>query len=50
MLLTAPPSGTRMDLGAGRAMEELPMQMITTIGLDIAKSGFQMHGVDAAIE
>jgi len=23
------------------------MQTITTIGLDIAKSGFQVHGVDA---
>jgi hypothetical protein len=30
--------------------EELPMQMITTIGLDIAKSVFQVHGVDAAGE
>jgi hypothetical protein len=27
--------------------EELPMQTITTIGLDIAKSVFQVHGVDA---
>jgi hypothetical protein len=27
--------------------EELPMQTITTIGLDIAKSIFQVHGVDA---
>ena len=26
------------------------MQTITTIGLDIAKSGFQVHGVDAAGE
>ena len=24
------------------------MQMVTTIGLDIAKSVFQVHGVDAA--
>ena len=24
------------------------MQTVTTIGLDIAKSGFQVHGVDAA--
>jgi transposase len=24
------------------------MQMVTTIGLDIAKSGFQVHGIDAA--
>src|SRR5258705_10945860 len=30
--------------------EERPMQMITTIGLDIAKSVFQVHGVDAAGE
>src|ERR1035438_4166808 len=28
--------------------EELTMQTITTIGLDIAKSVFQVHGVDAA--
>src|ERR1700746_2578995 len=28
--------------------EELPMQSISTIGLDIAKSVFQVHGVDAA--
>ena len=26
--------------------EELPMQAVTTIGLDIAKSVFQVHGVD----
>src|SRR5258705_12247044 len=30
--------------------EELAMQVITTIGLDIAKSVFQVHGVDAAGE
>jgi hypothetical protein len=29
--------------------EELLMQAVTTIGLDIAKSVFQVHGVDAAI-
>src|SRR5215813_8051135 len=28
--------------------EELRMQTVTTIGLDIAKSVFQVHGVDAA--
>ena len=28
--------------------EELSMQSISTIGLDIAKSVFQVHGVDAA--
>src|SRR5512132_3551353 len=40
-----------MDMGAVEAShdsEELPMQTITTIGLDIAKSVFQVHGVDAA--
>jgi hypothetical protein len=29
---------------------ELPLQTITTIGFDIAKSVFQVHGVDAAGE
>ena len=28
-------------------LEERAMQTITTIGLDIAKSVFQVHGVDA---
>jgi hypothetical protein len=28
--------------------EELLMPAVTTIGLDIAKSVFQVHGVDAA--
>ena len=28
--------------------EELSMQTVTTIGLDIAKSVFQVHAVDAA--
>jgi transposase len=28
-------------------LEEPSMQTITTIGLDIAKSVFQVHGVDA---
>ena len=39
-----------MEVGAVKAptnSEELPMQTITTIGLDIAKSVFQVHGVDA---
>ena len=27
--------------------EELSMQTVTTIGLDIAKSVFQVHGIDA---
>src|ERR1700676_3282411 len=40
-----------MDVGAvegSHDSEERPMQTITTIGLDIAKSVFQVHGVDAA--
>ena len=52
MLWTAPPPGTRVPwmwvlLGShdfGGAI----MQTVTTIGLDIAKSVFQVHGVDAA--
>src|SRR3954468_21535290 len=39
------------DVGAVKApddSEELLMQAVTTIGLDIAKSVFQVHGVDAA--
>ena len=38
-----------MDVGAAKApgFEEPKMQAITTIGLDIAKSVFQVHGVDA---
>src|SRR5580693_975276 len=39
-----------MDVDAVRVThdsEELPMQTITTIGLDIAKSVFQVHGADA---
>src|SRR6476619_2663680 len=35
-------------MGGSHDEEELAMQMITTIGLDIAKSVFQVHGVDAA--
>jgi hypothetical protein len=34
----------------GAFTSELPMQTITTIGFDIAKSVFQVHGVDAAGE
>jgi hypothetical protein len=38
-----------MDVGAAaHDSEELSMQTVTTIGLDIAKSVFQVHGVDAA--
>ena len=29
-------------------IEEPSMQVVTTVGLDIAKSVFQVHGVDAA--
>jgi hypothetical protein len=37
------------DVGAAKApdSQEPVMQAITTIGLDIAKSVFQVHGVDA---
>jgi hypothetical protein len=37
----------RAPLGA-RDLEELPIQTATTIGLDIAKSVFRVHGIDAA--
>src|SRR5580692_3855771 len=40
-----------MDVGAVKGShdsEERAMQSITTIGLDIAKSVFQVHGVEAA--
>jgi hypothetical protein len=30
--------------------EEAIMQVITTIGLDIAKSVFQVHGIDAKVK
>ena len=40
-----------MDVGAAKASTirkmELSMQAITTIGLDLAKSVFQVHGIDA---
>src|SRR3979411_1887589 len=39
-----------MDVGAVKRShdsEELSMQTVTTIGLDIAKSVFQVHGVDS---
>jgi hypothetical protein len=38
-----------MDVGAAERShdsEGLPMQTVTTVGLDIAKSIFQVHGVD----
>src|SRR5271155_3164454 len=52
MLWTAPPPARKCQrsgccLGSHDS-EELHMQTITTIGLDIAKSVFQVHGVDAA--
>src|SRR6201987_2679979 len=51
MLWTAPPSARECQR-CGPALgchdsEELPMQTIATIGLDIAKSVFQVHGVEA---
>ena len=39
-----------MKVGAVKAphnLEEPSVHTITTIGLDIAKTGFQVHGVDA---
>jgi hypothetical protein len=42
-----------MDVGAVKALtvqRGCPMQTITKIGLDIAKSVFQVHGVDAGGE
>ncbi len=52
MLWTAPPLAPECHecgvlLRLPRLGGELPMQAITTIGLDIAKSVFQVHGVDA---
>src|SRR5207247_5541734 len=52
MLWTAPPPARECH-GCGRCSgchgsEELSMQTGTTIGFDIAKSVFQVHGVDAA--
>src|ERR1043166_5480836 len=51
MLWTAPPPGTQVPwiwglLGLPRS-GGATMQTITTIGLDIAKSVFQVHGADA---
>ena len=39
-----------MDVGAVEAptVKERAMQTITTVGFDIAKSAFPVHGVDAA--
>jgi hypothetical protein len=41
-----------MDVGAVKAptIRRTVMQTITTIGLDLAKSVFQVHGVDAGGE
>ena len=50
MLWTDPPPVSAKDVGAVKAShdsEEPIMQAITTIGLDIAKSVFQVHGIDA---
>jgi transposase len=43
--------GSAMDVGAAEAptiQRSYPCKQVTTIGLDIAKSVFQVHGVDAA--
>jgi hypothetical protein len=51
MLWTAPhPASEWHDVVAVEAptiQEEPPMEKITTVGVDIAKSVFQVHGVDA---
>jgi transposase len=51
MLWTAPPPAREChDAGAAKAphdSQEPVMQTVTTIGLDIAKSVFQAHGIDA---
>jgi hypothetical protein len=42
-----------MNVGPAKAphdLEEPSTQAITTIGLDIAKSALQVHGVDAAAQ
>src|SRR3974390_1204331 len=52
MLWTAPPPARKCHCSdrrwGGRSYGEPSMQAITTVGLDIAKSVFQVHGVDAA--
>src|ERR1700732_5424842 len=52
MLWTAPPPARECHGSGGcqgsHDSEELSMQTVTTIGFDIAKSVFQVHGVDAA--
>src|SRR6266498_3492091 len=48
MLWTAPPPALRCHGRRGRPdSEDWAMQAVTTIGLDIAKSIFQVHGVGA---
>src|SRR5215469_17548956 len=51
MLWTAPPPARechrRGCCESSHDSEELNMQAVTTIGFDIAKSVFQVHGVDA---
>ena len=50
MLWTAPPRAAgAMIVGAVKASlpQEFVMHTVTTIGLDIAKSVFQVHGIDA---
>ena len=51
MLWTAPPHDVQTSWVGCRSgdhdSEELDMQAVTMIGLDIAKSVFQVHGIDA---
>jgi transposase len=39
-----------MAVVSSHAGQEQPMSMVTTIGRDIAKSVFQMHGISASGE
>ena len=41
------PDGSKIGEDRKERGEEPSMQTITTIGLDIAKSVFQVHGIDA---
>ena len=42
--------GAKVRLLLNRYKGSRPMSEVTTIGLDLAKSGFQVHGVDQAGE
>src|SRR5262245_13424457 len=48
MLWTSPPRHEgAIEVGAVRTSQDSEEQRTTTVGLDIAKSVFQVHGVDA---